>query len=158
MAIKKPTTKQLIAELNLEKATAVAVKYLMNNYREIPYLFDVCGHLKDGITPIVKTKLKPFQDLLEGNFPGPTNMPRGNIESALILIDKLIETHGLEHLQCQNEQGYKIDVDYCNAGDMYANTLYYSTADSEFSVGTWADLVEDYESCGYDREENHALM
>jgi len=157
MAIKHPTIKQLIAELNLEDKVAAAVKYIMRNYSNIPYLFDVCGYMRDDMPTHAKTKLKPFQDLLESNFPGPTNMPKGDIHSALILIDKLIETHGIEHLQFKDEQEYKIDVDYCNAGDTYANTLYYSTADSAFVIGTWGDLVEEYENCGYKPVEKHEV-
>jgi len=143
MAIEHPTIKQLVAELSIDKKTATAVKYIMRNYSD---------------TAHAKTKLKPFQDLLENNFPGPTNMPRGDIHSALTLIDKLLETHGIEYIQFKDGQGYRIDVAYCNTGDTYANTLHYSTATSAFTIGSWGDLVEEYEGHGYKALDKHEYV
>ncbi len=158
MNITNPTIKHLTQELGIETTQAKAVKWLMNNYHDIPEAFNCYGHLiPDYITGIAYTKLKAVEDSFTNAWQGPTNIPRGTVENALLLIDKLLNTHGVEHDQFKDKESWKIDLQYCNAGDMYANTLYYSSADNAFCLGSWADAVEFYTSQGYKRLEEHEM-
>jgi hypothetical protein len=156
MAIKNPIIKRLIDALYLEKPTAQAVRWIMRNYPTVPEVFTVCGWLdEEGASSIAYKRLKPFEDILRDVWNGPTNIPRGTIGEALRMIDKLIDTNGVENEVCENLDGDQITLDYCNAGDMFAPTLYYSTADDAFCLGDWTSCIELYEANGYRRLESH---
>ena len=53
-------------------------------------------------------------------------------------IDKVLNTFGVESLYPE------IDLDYCNAGDTYAITIYYYN--DKLYIGDWGSIVENLPS------------
>ena len=154
--MKNPTIKQLMETLYLEEANAKAVKWIMRNYSQVPEVFTVCGWLdEEGSSKLTYNRLAPFESILRDVWQGPTNIPRGTTEEALSMIDKIIGTCGVENEMFEDPEGWTINLDYCNTGDTYASTIYYSSADDAFCLGDWGSCVELYESQGYRRLESH---
>ena len=147
----------MVKELYIEKDEATAIKYIMNHYTEITDLFSVCGYLRTTLPAAAERKLRHFEDKLDGLFPGPTNTPRNDTHSAMIFIDALMGTYGVEGMQFKNKDDDRIDLDYCNAGDTYAATLCFSTADDAFCLGCWGDFVEEFEAQGYYAVESYDI-
>ena len=62
----------------------------------------------------------------------------GAREIRLVIVDRLIQTCGVEYLGYHKRAGQH--VYYCNAGDAYAGTILF--IGDRLVVGCWGDLVE----------------
>jgi hypothetical protein len=73
------------------------------------------------------------------------NLNGRSIEVAMDIIDKTIETHGVEAIN-QSDLWDKFWCEcrylYCNAGDTYCPTIIYDTLKECFILASWGDLVE----------------
>lgn len=65
---------------------------------------------------------------------------------ALVEVDKILETHGVEVLA--RESGAPARHYYCNAGDTYTATILFSCVSGSFRVACWGDVVEAEERRG----------
>lgn len=74
-----------------------------------------------------------------------------NHEAKLQMCDDLLDTHGIESLDPENEGFYDEGIDmcppfsYCNAGDTYALTLARDHKAHAWVIASWGDLLEEYE-------------
>jgi hypothetical protein len=84
------------------------------------------------------------RDTLIAEFPHVADHVRAclNPPSTMSLrrmaVDKLADTHGVEHLGIYRRTGER--VYYCNAGDTYACTVLFHG--NTLRLGCWGDLVE----------------
>jgi hypothetical protein len=84
------------------------------------------------------------RETLIAEFPHVADYVRAcvNPPATMILrrmaVDKLADTHGVEHLGIHRRTG--LHVYYCNAGDTYAATVLFHG--KSLRVGCWGDLVE----------------
>ena len=71
--------------------------------------------------------------------------------------NKAIDGHGVEAVNGQDYQVDKYWMDtillYVNLGDTYDTTILYDTENEEFSIGSYGDFVEEWESKEDDEEE-----
>ncbi len=58
----------------------------------------------------------------------------------LQVADKVLETHGMEHVRYKDEHGL-FRFSYLNTGDSYANTLVWDHGRRRFMVCSYSDLV-----------------
>lgn len=65
---------------------------------------------------------------------------------ALMEIDKILRTHGVEELS--RKAGGPGRHYYCNTGDTYTATILFSCVSGSFRVACWGDVVEAEERRG----------
>jgi hypothetical protein len=158
--MKNPTSKQLEAELFLEKPAARAAVWLMRNSHNITDVFNYAGWLYEDdkvSNQDAYRKLKPFESDFNNVWQGPTNIPQDGPEQALRLIESLTETLWVEHLCFENKEGDRVTFDYCNTGCMDAWTLYYDYGNRVFCLGTYSDIRDTWEGKEYRLLENYEI-
>ena len=153
-----PTIKNL-TEITDTREEAVAIRYLLAKVHDIADIFNVCGWLDKHSPRMAIAKLGQFENRLQSVWQGPTNIPRNTVEDVLRLADALLRTHGVEGFVMENKDGDRVDVQYCNTGDSYGNTLVHCEPGrgDGFMLTTWADIIEQYESKGYKQLESYEI-
>jgi len=73
------------------------------------------------------------------------NLDGMSIQTAMDIIDKALETHGVEVIR-QEDIWNKFWCDaryvYCNTGETYCPTIVYDVDIEQFLLTSWGDLVE----------------
>ena len=88
--------------------------------------------------------------LLAGTIAPDNRNYRGYHEShkvgaVLKLISDLTECHGVEYLRAKKDRysfSQSFGVDYVNAGDMYAATVFYDYTTGRYRLGCLGDFLE----------------
>ncbi len=87
-----------------------------------------------------------LMDALERGLPCTLSMVSPDYLKQMV-VEKLTDTCGLNRFQATAEDGYVLDVTYCNTGDAYATTILW--VDGEMKVADWGGVLEDLEHEGY---------
>lgn len=109
----------------------------MRNIPSLKTLRDGFGRYHD-VTP---AKLRELRKALE-QWRDRTGVRSFEV---LNLADELLDGHGVEQLQSENERA---EATYVNMGDTYAATLLYDHAKVSFRVIDWGTYVETEERRG----------
>lgn len=130
--MRSPAVKRLVGLLNLDRGSALLIKYLCDARDD-----------RDELERLINERCPDTAAYAASCHNDPYFSRMWRTTLVLHALDKILGTHGVEGIgEGDHTVGYAPPYEYLNAGDTYATTLIYKRSTDTVSIGCWGDIAE----------------